>query len=427
VDPEAIVYAYWKASKPVLNHYLGRQSLLVILLLLLSGGLGSAQSWNRAVFRGDEIEPRDFSFNDEYFLNLLSYRPWPDWQSIWAGSERGYLLTVGSVRSDEFYLYQAAKLHLDVAEGVRFHYDLLEHEDLDSRYLRHRPTLAFPFHEQWTVYAFGEGGPVKEDNDVGVGAIFHPGPHHRWELQLTGVDFNEAKGKEGRRFSQDAYAALLKNEIPISEKVRVGSAVELQLPLTLVDPGENLTFRFKKRLYEGYLRWRTGDRSELFFDLSAEDTGKDTRYSSLTPTDQRLSRNAFRANMEYRFYMETPLAADCRLGFDYFHFRERNLFPEDPLTRNKLERNEYTLYGGLSIELSERFLFRPALYVDYVSHNRLFPEDEIRNDRFNGIQSKLSTALEIRFKETIRLAINPNLDLDQMNWGGGNVQLIALF
>jgi hypothetical protein len=401
--------------------------LLVLHLLLLFQGLGSAQSWNRAVFRGDEIEPRDFTFNDEYFLNLLSYRPWPDMLSAWSASEVGYLLTVGSVRSDEFYLHQEAKIHHPVMEGFRFHYDLLQHEDFDSRYLRQRPALVFPVHPSWTLYALGEGQALKEDNDLGVGAFYHPGPGHRWEVQFTAVDFSEDKGKEGRHFRRDAYGVLLKNEIPLGEDLSVGSGIELQLPLTLVDPGEDLRFRFHKRLYDGFLRWRTGEQSELVLEVSAEAAGKESEYTAPAPADQRLDRNAFRSGMEYRFNLEEPFPARCRTGFDYFHFRERSRFPGSAISDEKLERNEFTLYGALSYALGGRCYFRPALYIDYVSHNRLFPMDNFRNDRFNGIQSKLSTALEIRFKETVRLVINPNLDLDQMNWGGGNVQFIALF
>jgi len=118
-----------------------KRIFLIVVCLFILHGLASPQSWNRAVFRGDETEPRDFTFNDEYFLNLLSYREWPDWQDRWSGSEIGYRLTVGSVRSDKFYLHQEAKLHLGVTEHFWFHYNFLEHEDFDTRYLRQRPAL----------------------------------------------------------------------------------------------------------------------------------------------------------------------------------------------------------------------------------------------------------------------------------------------
>ena len=99
----------------------GKFFFFLLALLLIEEGRLHAQAWNRAVFRGDEIEPRDFEFNKEYFLNILSYKPGPDWEILWQGTERGYLVTAGSLRSDEFYIRQEVKLHMDVAQGVRFH------------------------------------------------------------------------------------------------------------------------------------------------------------------------------------------------------------------------------------------------------------------------------------------------------------------
>ena len=61
--------------------------LVFCAFFLLSAAPLAAQSWNRAVFRGDEIDPRDFEFNDEYFLNIMSYSFAPDWEQDWQGSE----------------------------------------------------------------------------------------------------------------------------------------------------------------------------------------------------------------------------------------------------------------------------------------------------------------------------------------------------
>jgi len=218
---------------------------------------------------------------------------------------------------------------------------------------------------------------------------------------------------------------LLRNELPLFDDLALGGSIELQFPLTLVDPGEDL--RFRKTLYGGSLRWHMDEQSELVLELSANESGNQMQYSASLPADRRLKRHAFRSGLEYRFLMETPFTANCRMGFDYFHFKEHLFHPEGGTTGTRLARYEYTFYGGLSYSILEKVNFMPALYIDYVSHNRLFPEEALRNDRYNGIQSKLSTALEIRFTEMVRLVINPNVDLDQMNSGGGNVQFIALF
>lgn len=405
----------------------GRTLLLLAAFLVLSGVTLEAQSWNRAVFRGDEIDPRDFEFNKEYFLNLTSYRVAPDWEELHKANDRAYLVNVGSVRSDEFYLYQDLKVHLDVNEKARFHFDFLQHEDFDTRFLRNRVGLVFPLHENWSAFASGEGTSFKEDNDIGAGVIYRRGLHDWWELQITAVDFSERKGKNDRRFSKDPYGLLLRNEIPLSDKIFIGTGVELQLPMTLVDPGEDLEFHFDKGLCDAYVRWRLGETEEVRFFVAAEETEKQTEYESTPIDDQKLSRHSFRGGAEYYWRSDVPIEADYHVGCHYFHFRERSLFPGESVEDERHRRDESTVYGGLAIEIMDDVFLRPALYVDYVSQIELFNNNPRRNDRYHGIQSKLSGLVEIRFEDTIRLTINPNLDVDQMNWGGGNIQFIAIF
>jgi len=401
--------------------------LLPCAFLAFSATPLAAQSWNRAVFRGDEIDPRDFEFNPEYFMNVRSYSFAPDWEEAWQGSDKGYRLTVGSVRSDEFYLKQQVKLHLDVTEKVRFHYDLLQDEDYDTRYLRHRAALVLPVHDNWSVYGLAEGTAYKEDNDLGAGAIYTRGPHNWWELQLTGVDFNEEKGMDGRHFSKDAYGLLAMNEIPVSESVFIGGGIEFQLPMTMVDQGEDIEFHFDKKLYDAYLGWRAGGETEVRVFAGGERTGKNSDYFVDNASDQRLDRHSFGGGAEVLWRSDTPWEADYRAGACYFHFRERSLFPGDTAEDQKHERNEHTLFCGLTVQLQDDLFFRPMIFADYVSQNELFRNDPHRNDRYNGFQGKVSATLEFRFSDTARLTINPNLDLDEVNWGGGNVQVMILF
>lgn len=403
-----------------------KSGLILLLLLSLLNGALFGQSWNRAVFRNDEIEPRDFDFNEEYFLNIQSYRIHPGWDSLWNGYDKGFRLTVGSLRSDEFYIHQEVKLHFEGTEWLWFHYDLLQDEDYDTRYLRHRAALVFPVHEEWTVYGIGEGTATKEDNDIGAGAIYRPRPGDEWEVQITAVDFAEDKGKENRHYSMDAYGLLFKNDVALSDSVSVGASVQLQLPMTLVDPGDTLEFHFRKKLYDGHLKWRLAEDAGLTFYAGAEETKKNAQYFLPVDPDQRLGRNSWLAGMEYLWPCDL-FHADGMAGVKYFHFRERSFFPELIGPDEKHQRDEFMLYGGLAWEVSEKVIFRPTVYLEYVSQNELYPEKPDWNDRFNGFAGKASGAFEIRIKDTIRLTINPNFDLDDLDWGGGNVQFIAVF
>ncbi|MHC4944645.1 MAG: hypothetical protein ACYTG7_16625 [Planctomycetota bacterium] len=416
----------WRSIRLLLKGDKFRWLLFFLFLLPFEPLL--AQSWNRAVFRDDEKEPRDFSYNDEYFLNLHSYQPAPDWESMWESGERGYLISLGSVRSDEFYLRQEVKFHGPISESFGFHFDLLQDEDFDTRFLRNRVAVTFTPHEEWTIYALGEGTAAKEDNDIGIGTIHSSDALGMWEVQLTAVDFNEDKGQQGREFRDDAYGLLVKNRISLSENLSLGGGIDYQLPMTLVEPVETLKFRFDKRQYHGWLRWRTGDESSLRLAVKGEVTSKNTQYQRpAPPSDQRLNRNAFKSNMEFMWLWEQFYDARCYLGFQYFHYWERSRFPEQQQDSIKEERDEFTFYGGPSIEIHEQVFFKPTFFLDYVSRNLLLLADPSRNDRYNGFQGKLSGIFELRFKDTVRLVIHPALDLDKMNWGGGNIQFIAFF
>jgi hypothetical protein len=406
----------------------GRIRCLLLFLVLFPFEPLLAQSWNRAVFRDDEIEPRDFSYNNEYFLNIHSYQPAPDWESMWERGERGYLISVGSVRSDEFYLRQELKFHVPISESFGFHFDLLEDEDFDTRFLRNRVAVTFAPHEEWTIYALGEGTSAKEDNDIGIGTIHSSDTLGMWEIQLTAVDFNEDKGKQGREFRDDAYGLLVRNRISLSENLTLGGGIDYQLPMTLKEPVETLEFRFDKRQYHGWLRWRTGEESSLRLSVNGEVTSKNTQYQNpAPPSDQKLSRNALKSNVEFMWRWERFHDARCYLGFQYFHYWERSRFPEQQQDSIKEERDEFTFYGGPSIEVFDQTFFKPTFFLDYVSRNILIPSDAARNDRYNGFQGKLSFICEFRFKDTVRLVVHPALDLDKLNWGGGNVQFIAFF
>ena len=46
----------------------------------------AAATPSEAIFRFDEIEPRDFRYSDEYFLNVYSYRHRLSHRIFWNGS-----------------------------------------------------------------------------------------------------------------------------------------------------------------------------------------------------------------------------------------------------------------------------------------------------------------------------------------------------
>lgn len=262
----------------------------------------------RGEFRGDEVGPRSFEYNDEYFLNVFSYRQrlthrwaWgnaasPRWRWFWGDTALGYDVTAGSLRSDELYLRQQAVVRLPWSNHVTGEYRFVEDEDYDSRYRRNevevlvrlfRPAYALPLLDTLGrtplpdgLFFGGQGLLDAEKEHADIGWVL--GWRGEWlglRLDLVQVDYwynqkNKVGGEYEREpltFRAKAGALLLEGDLELL------AWFQDDLPTTLRLPQDSLTFRYRKQEAGVAARWQVSPGVRADVQAAVERTRKRRR------------------------------------------------------------------------------------------------------------------------------------------------------
>ncbi|MBX3472598.1 MAG: hypothetical protein KF878_37580 [Planctomycetes bacterium] len=262
----------------------------------------------RGEFRGDEVRPRSFDYNDEYFLNVFSYRQrlthrwaWgnaasPRWRWFWGDTALGYDVTAGSLRSDELYLRQQAIVRLPWSNHVTGEYRFVEDEDYDSRYRRNevevlvrlfRPAYALPLLDTLGrtplpdgLFFGGQGLLDAEKEHADIGWVL--GWRGEWlglRLDLVQVDYwynqkNKVGGEYEREpltFRAKAGALLLEGDLELL------AWFQDDLPTTLRLPQDSLTFRYRKQEAGVAARWQVSPGVRADVQAAVERTRKRRR------------------------------------------------------------------------------------------------------------------------------------------------------
>ncbi|MEQ8764760.1 MAG: hypothetical protein RL885_12590 [Planctomycetota bacterium] len=384
-----------------------------------------AQDWNRATFRGDEIDGRDFDYTDSYFLDVLSFTPSSSFAETWSNIETGVRGSIGSIRTDEFYTSHELRVRQELVEGrgLAFRFGYLEGEDFDSRYRRFRAGIEQELMFGTRISAWFEGTQLKEDNDFLLGLVHDGGPW-RAEASLGLVDFNDDKGKDGREFLRSAYATHLAFDWSPSLAWSFGATLDAQLPMEVVDPGEDLSFEFRKIRQSLRASWRLGRRDvlqvETSFELSASER---LTLSDLERRDR--DREFYWPGLEWRHFYENGVEASLILK--YFRLRENERRRLSLNEARMIDRHEAQVGIRLEAPLDDEWWLSPALWLAWVDLAEVYPLDGLENDRAHRIEAKIAVPFEWRPGPTVRLVINPTFELDEPAFGGGNVQLVVGF
>ena len=105
---------------------------------------------NPQPFRGDELEGRQFSFGEYSFLHRISYRPRSEWLANW---HNGFIGSIGSVTSREFYSLMNLQKNISLSESLEFELRSERGEDFDSRFERTQIGLGYRFNPEWSLSA----------------------------------------------------------------------------------------------------------------------------------------------------------------------------------------------------------------------------------------------------------------------------------
>ncbi len=411
----------------------------------LDPGFGSHAG---ATFRGDEVEDPDFDLPDDFFLAVFSYRHPVEWERAWRDAATGYRITIGSTRTDEFYLEQEARLEARPFDWLALRYRFVHDQDNDSRYFRNLVEGDFHLYRGLFVGLSGELSPRKEEIDVGIGAGLRDeatGFHVRADVIL--VDFVAGDKGTRRRYERDARTYIVRAETPIGGRVRAGLYAEIAPPfeVALGDDEDETDVRFlmEKYRYGGFVHafpGRPGEEAEVSVLFQGEHTRKVRRQGpdGLDDPDLRdedVDRDFFDAEVGAALPVVARRPSDrLLLGANVVYLREDRDYirPEDDPDDRQIDRLE--VYGklGWRLRLPWRPLARdlflePALFSGYAHDADRRPGLPGRTDRDCGLRAKGNLALWLQLAAGSAAYFNLTYRFDEPEFGGGNVQVILTF
>lgn len=430
--------------------------VLACLALFCWSAQASAQE-EGATFRFDEIEPRDFDYNDEYFLGVLNYTQRLSHRWTYEDAAVGYSVTAGSVSSADLYLDQRAKVRFPLSDVFSVEYRYVEWEDYDARFQRHevealvrllREDFSLPLSQTLGhtppadgLFFGGQGVLNAEKEFADLGLVL--GYRNRvWGLRCDALApdfFFNGKNSERGEYTSGPYTLRTKGWLSLfGGDLKLEAWTNHDLPLNLVLPERSggLVFRYRQVRAGFNARWTP--RYDLRFDLRVRTEWTRKRRVAQDPDpllSDRLNREAFRLDLQSEFDVASLWGEGASRAKDTWIFslqvhllNELTRRPRQPLNRDTLRRNE--AYAEVSYLLAipspgpeYRFALRASAIAGFLSWRDVAPRLD-RHRVTEKLLCKLAGGLEVGFLDDRANAyLQMTWRADDQTFGGGNVQV----
>lgn len=402
---------------------MNRASLFFLFVLFLTV---SAQAQDMIeVFRGDEIDDRNFRYNESYFLNILSFDHDMALEREWDFVPSGYRGTAGSLHSKGIYLDQDLKLGSAVDERLSFRVHFRQAEDFDSRYERFVFEPEYKLNENWSLTVPLQVMSEKDDLDLGISAIYRaPSIHYlKWSYVGQNALFNsETEGT--RKFQRNPGTFAFQGSVEPAPGAWLKWTIGDTLPLKWEVDDRQFDFEFRRFYYRVLNQIALDTDSDLYFSVWGEQAGKSRNFvSGFDSQDSRLNRSVIRFRAEFR---ERFCCIQARAGVQYFAARENEHLLNNPAESQFLRRREYSAFLGWSTQYNEKARIGATFFLsDLHNFEKLSSSLQTRDD---DPISKLELSFEYDFSPKAHLAIEPSIQFfGSTPYGGTNVQLVVTF
>ncbi len=406
-----------RAERPLVNAV----RAVLFCLLFFSRPVGAFDlSPEPDPFRGDDQVPgRDFTYNDVSFLQRLSFRFRPSAASGWNAARQGLRGSAGSTRSDEFYYVAELRKRWDFEEAVFIEFRHRTDEDFDGRYHRSIPGIGLQLGDAFTASLLASLEGNKENIDVYLELEWAPTPLKRIRLAGVAVDATFNQKSEAAEYKEDPLTLF--GEVYWHEDEETGWEVwtNVNPDLSLAISGETV---FEYTQWDAGARYATRIAQDWLLSVTGTAGGGDRCWETLTDTD------AQRATLEREHGRVTALVSYrasetlCwQFGYHYFHLEEDATLTDEEEWRGMLSRDEHYAYGGIEWQLSRRILFWPGAYLGTADIFTDMDPEEVED--LNKFQGKLGFPFEISFAKDATLTLDPSLRIDELRFGGMNLQV----
>lgn len=389
---------------------------LVLSSSVLAYGWGGPEP-----FRLERLDGRSFTLTEESFLHRASFQSMPVVKMHDSWAEDGWYGTAGSTRSREFFvqshLQKRVQFDVPMFVGVRFRRD----EDLDGRF--DRTLFGSGYTNADGSVELGIWGDVrggKDEIDLQLEAFWQPTDRQWWRLTLVSPD---------AMYNSKTYDSSFYQQKPLTLHLAAGTAfatgqqlygfTNLNRQMEYHQP--DLAQQWTDKQYSAGLGW-------LYPVSSSWQLGLQTQ--GLYGLRQQWQGDALAFELRRQF-SDTSLelqsrgaqAVDYWGGLRYLTLRERDqtMAAGQALLEH---RNEWTLYAGMAWHWRPWIRLKPALMLSYADIQGARPDDDEPLD-FSGILAKLVPVVELHLHQQSGavIRINPTIELHNLSFGGGNVQV----
>lgn len=395
-------------------------------LLLLSVSNAAHAVFTRGLLDRIDTEPL---FDSEYFADLLGFSYPLAWDRLWRGSTVAYRNNGASLDCCDLLWQQELKFNYDFTPGLQFKWRLTRNEDKDRGDLHHWIEFEKKLPSGFSASLFGEPAKDKEDADIGLGAVWSPGPGFSLSARHTFTDFNfNSRGDSSRRYSRKPAT----DEFQISAglgRADVWSFVEIDHPTRLNLLTESKTLSYRRTIAGAGARLPLNHRLEAAVDYSYEFLKR----GSLTSPDPDAVSQDFRRNAHrVMTALDAELSEKDRLeaGQQFMIRAARNDNPSATENGVFYRRWEYSPYARWRRVLTPHAETELAAFLTLGENRRRFPAQQARSTNGTIVEAKLGAGVDWVFTPKARLGFYGHFDLDDLTshpWDGGAVRALILF
>jgi len=377
-------------------------------------------------FRGqDEIEGRDFDYSSESFNHRFSFRLRPEIQKEWLADKQGFIGTVGSVRSDELYVFMETQKHVELDEPFYFDFRFKRDEDFDGQFDRSLIGLGTQLSQDWSLSAFGDLETDKENVDLHF-ELSKKHKNNTFRMALIAVDFLFNDKQDHSKYLNQPFTYFVEHSWRESENSRSYSFFNYNSHFTLDQKSQNYDFSYEQYRGGGEFDFPISPQHTLSVGAQGE-YGSRKRHGYPTPglKDRSFSRRQFDVKLQLDY--EDSDEISYWSGFYFFKLNERDDRPLDPSSDNMIKRRENMVYSGVSWQVNDKLLFWPGIYISSINNKERFSHKTSLDNHDNKFVSKLTLPLEFDIGENAFFTLNPTVSLHRLAFGGMNAQMKITF
>jgi hypothetical protein len=129
------------------------------------------------------------SWDSEAASDFISYQRPIEWDAAWWRSNKAFDLSIGSISSKQFLIYQRLKLQHRLTEHIELRVHWLEARDFEQDRVAMPLELRYDLTPGLTVGILGQPSLYKAEDDIGLLTAFRPNQNQEIQLTALWADF----------------------------------------------------------------------------------------------------------------------------------------------------------------------------------------------------------------------------------------------